>query len=252
MATPCARPSIHRLALRGTIVLLVALVSASGLSRSVCASQFLDDFESDGEVSQIPAPSLHNWNIISSVDLLTESNAPLCRLSGICIDLVGTAGTRNGGVVTKQNFPLGDYVIGFFLYGSGRDQTGLMVASGGTVSRIQVIFGAKSIYANKNIGSDFDKFVILTCVVRASSSSWARARSPASARSWTTRSSYRQGTELVGRPAATCRVPSVRSARMGLGRCGACSQIHSPLQREQIPGSVPFGALLAGSDRSRY
>ena len=106
MATPCARPSIHRLALRGTIVLVVALVSASGLSRSVCASQFLDDFESDGEVSQIPAPSLHNWNIISSVDLLTESNAPLCRLSGSCIDLVGTAGTRNGGVVTKRIFPL--------------------------------------------------------------------------------------------------------------------------------------------------
>ena len=55
------------------------------------ATQFLDDFEGDGEVTQIPVSSLRNWNIITSVDLLTESNAPLCRLSGSCIDLVARA-----------------------------------------------------------------------------------------------------------------------------------------------------------------
>jgi hypothetical protein len=161
MATPRARRTSQRLARCGMIAVVVAFASASALPRLAWASQFLDDFEGDGEVSQTPASSLRNWNIITSVDLLTESNAPLCRLSGSCIDLVGTQGTRTGGVETKQSFPLRDYVIGFFLYGSGRNQFGSVIGSGGTVSRIQVSFGANSIYANNNIASDFQKFVVL-------------------------------------------------------------------------------------------
>ncbi|MFZ1429574.1 MAG: hypothetical protein WAS21_22735 [Geminicoccaceae bacterium] len=160
-AMPRACHASQRWVWRSMIALVVALVSASGLSRPASATQFLDDFEGDGEVTRIPAPSLRNWSIITSVDLLTESNAPLCRLTGSCIDLVGTAGARTGGVVSKQSFPLGDHVIGFFLYGSGRDRTGAAVPSGGTVSRIQVSFGARSIYANNNIASDFRKFVVL-------------------------------------------------------------------------------------------
>ena len=161
MTFPTARGRGARLALRGMIALVLGLLSAAALPRPARATQFLDDFEGDGEVTQIPASSLRNWNIITSVDLLTESNAPLCRLSGSCIDLVGTGGSRTGGVVTKQSFPVGDHVIGFFLYGSGRDRTGAAVASGGTVSRIQVSLGARSIYANNNIASDFQKFVVL-------------------------------------------------------------------------------------------
>ena len=150
-----------RWARRDAIALVVALASTSGLPSAAHATQFLDDFEGDDEVSQIPASSLRNWNIITSVDLLTESNAPLCRLSGSCIDLVGTGGATAGGIVTKETWPIGDYVVGFFLYGSGRDQTGAAVASGGTVSRIHVKFGALSIYANNHIASDFQKFVVL-------------------------------------------------------------------------------------------
>ena len=150
-----------RWARRDAIALVVALASTSGLPSAAHATQFLDDFEGDDEVSQIPASSLRNWNIITSVDLLTESNAPLCRLSGSCLDLVGTGGSRTGGVVTKQSFPVGDHVIGFFLYGSGRDRNGAAVAAGGTVSRIQVSLGARSIYANNNIASDFQRFVVL-------------------------------------------------------------------------------------------
>lgn len=160
-AAPRACDAAQRWARRGMLALAVASVSAAGLSRPASATQFLDDFEGDGEVTRIPAPTLRHWNVITSVDLLTESNAPLCRLSGSCIDLVGTGGSRTGGVVTKQSFPVGDHVIGFFLYGSGRDRTGAAVPSGGTVSRIQVSLGARSIYANNNIASDFQKFVVL-------------------------------------------------------------------------------------------
>ena len=51
-------------------------------------------------------------------------------------------------------------MVGFFLYGSGRNRTGA-VPSGGTVSRLQVSFGSRSIYANNHIASDFAKFVVL-------------------------------------------------------------------------------------------
>ena len=126
------------------------------------APRFLDDFEGHGEVSQVPATALRNWDIITSVDLQTEGyDPPLCHASGSCIDLVGTADASSGGIVTKQSHRLRDYIIGFYLYGSGRDQTGAATSSGGTVSRLQVSLGGRSIYANNNIASDFVKFIVL-------------------------------------------------------------------------------------------
>ena len=145
--------------LRGVVV-AGALIAA--LPPPAHASQFLDDFEGDGEVSQVPATSLRNWDIITSVDLIGEEvQPPFCHLSGSCIDLVGTAGAKTGGIITKRSWPVGDYQVGFFLYGSGRNSTGGGVASGGTVSRIQVSFGGRSIYANNNIPSNFDKFIVV-------------------------------------------------------------------------------------------
>lgn len=141
---------------------LAAWILMAALSPPAHATQFLDDFEGDGEVSQIPATALRNWDIITSVDLYATSEPPhLCHRSGSCIDLVGTAGAKTGGIISKQTWPLGDYVVGFFLYGSGRDPTGAGVAAGGTVSRLQVSLGGRSIYANNHIASDFDRFVVL-------------------------------------------------------------------------------------------
>ena len=141
---------------------LAIWILIAAFSPPVHATQFLDDFEGDGEVSRIPATSLRNWDIITSVDLYATSEPPhLCHRSGSCIDLVGTAGARTGGIISKQTWPLGDYVVGFFLYGSGRDPTGAGVAAGGTVSRLQVSFGGRSIYANNHIASDFNRFVVL-------------------------------------------------------------------------------------------
>jgi hypothetical protein len=142
--------------------LLAACASMLIPSSPAHASQFLDDFEGDGEVSQVPAMSLRNWDIITSVDLIgEEAQPPFCHLSGSCVDLVGTAGAKTGGIITKRSWPVGDYQVGFFLYGSGRNATGGGVASGGTVSRIQVSFGGRSIYANNNIPSKFDKFIVV-------------------------------------------------------------------------------------------
>lgn len=143
-------------------LLAAALLAVTGLMRPAQATQFLDDFEGDGEVSQIPAISLHHWNIISSVDLKTESYPqPLCHDTGSCIDLVGTVGATTGGLISKRSYPLNNYTIGFFLYGSGRDRAGAAVGTGGTVSRLQVSFGGSSIYVNKAIGSDFAKFIVV-------------------------------------------------------------------------------------------
>ena len=143
-------------------LLAAALLSVAAFTRPAQATQFLDDFEGDGEVSQVPATSLHNWNIITSVDLQTESYPqPLCHDTGSCIDLVGTVGATTGGLISKRSYPLNNYMIGFFLYGSGRDRAGSAVSSGGTVSRLQVSFGGSSIYVNKAIGSDFAKFVVV-------------------------------------------------------------------------------------------
>ena len=152
----------------GAVATATMLMAASGAVGAAHATQFLDDFEGDGEVSQIPATApLRNWAIITSVDLNTESNAPsFCHDSGSCIDLVGTAGAPSGGILGKRSWPLADYLVGFFLYGSGRSPNGSAVSSGGTSSRIQVSFGGKSIYANNNIASNFAKFIVLR--VRAS------------------------------------------------------------------------------------
>lgn len=154
--------SEYRLVLQGAVVLVAIFASLTGFPRYAFATQFLDDFEGNGEVSQLPAAALHNWNIITSVDLNTETLVPnFCHQSGTCIDLVGTAGAQTGGITSKQTWPVGDYIIGFYLYGSGRNAVGGAVASGGTVSRIQVSFGSKSIYANSHIASDLQKFVVL-------------------------------------------------------------------------------------------
>jgi hypothetical protein len=161
-ATPRARRSGHRLARRGAIALATALASGSVLPAPAHATRFLDDFEGDGETSQVPALSLRNWDIITSVDLMTESSVPpFCHLSGSCIDLVGSVGANTGGIVTKESWPLGDYLVGFFLYGSGRDGAGGAVPSGGTVSRIRVHFGPQLIYAKNDIPSDFERFVVV-------------------------------------------------------------------------------------------
>ena len=136
-------------------LVFMALTSAAN------ASDFMDDFEGDGEVSQIPASSLRNWEIVDSIDLQTE-NLFLCHSSGTCIDLVGTIGAKTGGIISKKTYPFGTYEIGFFLYGSGRDGSGKnVVGSGGIVSRIQVNLGSKSIYAHKNLPSNFEKFVVV-------------------------------------------------------------------------------------------
>ena len=145
--------------------LLVAVAGAAimlAASGSTASANFLEDFEGDGEVSQIPAPSLRNWDIIESVDLKSDDNpAQLCHSSGACIDLVGTSGSDRGGIISKEIFETADFTVGFFLYGSGRDETGALVSSGGTVSRVQVSLGNVSIYARNNIPSDFQKFVVV-------------------------------------------------------------------------------------------
>jgi hypothetical protein len=143
------------------VALAATLVTGSG-SFATAGATTLDDFEGDGEVSQTPAAALRNWDIITSVDLQTESYIqPLCHASGNCIDLVGSVGDNTGGIISKLSYPLHDYVVGFFLYGSGRDQTGAVVSSGGTTSRLQVSLGGTSIYANNHIASDFVQFVVL-------------------------------------------------------------------------------------------
>ena len=206
------------------IALVLGLLSAAALPRPASATQFLDDFEGDGEVTQIPASSLRNWNIITSVDLLTEGNAPLCRLSGSCIDLVGTGGSRTGGVVSKQSFPLGDHVVGFFLYGSGRDQTGAAVASGGTVSRIQVSLGAKSIYANNNIPSDFQKFVVLH--VHGSGKLKFLSTGEVAA--------HRPGLGQCARPASGALTRQPKGARQKIGGMTRVVQRRDPIARAQV------------------
>jgi hypothetical protein len=145
-----------------------SLVAAAGAaiilaaSGSAARANFLEDFEGEGEVSQIPAPSLRNWDIIESVDLKSEDNsAQLCHSSGACVDLVGTSGSVRGGITSKEIFETSNYIVGFFLYGSGRDDTGALVASGGTVSRVQVSLGNVSIFAHNNVPSDFQRFVVV-------------------------------------------------------------------------------------------
>ena len=137
--------------------LLVAVASAAimlAASGSTASANFLEDFEGDGEVNKLNASLLH-WNIIESVDLIA------CHSSGACIDLVGTTGSVRGGIISKESFTTANYLVGFFLYGSGRSGTGEAVESGGTVSRVQVSLGSQSIFARNNISSNFQQFVVL-------------------------------------------------------------------------------------------
>ena len=138
--------------------LLVAVASAAimlAASGSTASANFLEDFEGDGEASKLNA-SLRHWNTIESVDLVH-----VCHSSGACIDLVGTTGSVRGGIISKESFTTANYLVGFFLYGSGRSGTGEAVASGGTVSRVQVSLGSQSIFARNNISSNFQQFVVL-------------------------------------------------------------------------------------------
>ena len=138
--------------------LLVAVASAAimlAASGSTASANFLEDFEGDGEASKFNA-SLRHWNTIESVDLVHA-----CHSSGACIDLVGTTGSVRGGIISKESFTTANYLVGFFLYGSGRSGTGEAVASGGTVSRVQVSLGSQSIFARNNISSNFQQFVVL-------------------------------------------------------------------------------------------
>ena len=122
----------------------------------------LDDFEGDQEVNRYPIRALRNWTIIDSVDLKTERTMPpLCRDTGTCIDLIGTTDQTSGGLVSKTSFPAGTYLLGFMLYGSGRDPTGATIAGDGVGGQIQVSLGARSVYANTAIPSDFAQFVML-------------------------------------------------------------------------------------------
>jgi hypothetical protein len=123
---------------------------------------FMDDFEGENESSRYPVRFLRHWTIIDSVDLKTERRVPpLCRDTGTCIDLVGTAGLTTGGILSKTSFPPGAYLIGFMLYGSGRDPAGNEIATGGVVGRLQVSLGERSIFANNNIASDHEGFVLM-------------------------------------------------------------------------------------------
>ncbi len=138
------------------------LLAAAGAAVTVRADPFLDDFEGEREYTRYPVKSLRNWTIIDSVDLTIErSSPPLCRHTGTCIDLVGTSGATTGGLLSKTSLPAGTYLIGFQLYGSGRTATGDAAAADGVATRIQVSFGARSIYANNAIPSDFSDFVLL-------------------------------------------------------------------------------------------
>jgi hypothetical protein len=138
------------------------LVTASAAVISAHAAPFLDGFEGEREYNRYPVRTLHNWTIIDSVDLKTErSMPPLCHDTGTCIDLVGTTGLTSGGLVSKTSFSAGTYLIDFLLYGSGRDAAGEGIGADGVTSQIQVSFGARSIYANNDIASDFSDFVLL-------------------------------------------------------------------------------------------
>jgi hypothetical protein len=138
------------------------LVWSSGLPLSANADTFLDDFEGENESSRYPVRHLRHWTIIDSVDLKTERLVPpICHSTGTCIDLVGTTGLTTGGIMSRTSYPLDTYIIGFNIYGSGRDATGSESAGEGVVSRIQVSFGDRSIYANNNIASNFERSIVL-------------------------------------------------------------------------------------------
>jgi hypothetical protein len=143
----------------GAAALLLFAPAAGAVAQT---APFLDDFEGEREYNRYPVRTLRHWTIVDSVDLKTERGMPpLCRDTGTCIDLVGTSGLTTGGLTSKASFAAGTYLIGFRLYGSGRDAAGEGAESGGVTGRIQVNLGARTIYARNDIPSDFSDFVVL-------------------------------------------------------------------------------------------
>jgi hypothetical protein len=132
------------LAVVGTTIIGCVTIGAATPAR---ATGFLDDFE--GDTPGVPVAALRNWNIIQSVDLLTDRPS-LCRNTSTCLDLVGTSGVNTGGIVTKQSFAPRTYTVAFQLYGSNRE---------GTIDKVSAYFGDRLIYANNRIPSDFTRFI---------------------------------------------------------------------------------------------
>ena len=150
------------MALVGIVGTTMLLHSSPGAISPAAADQLVEDFEGENESSRYPVRFLRNWAIIDSVDLKTERRDPnLCRDTGTCIDLIGTANLTTGGIVSKVSYPQGTYLIGFTLYGSGRDPDGNDIVTGGISGRLQVSFGSRSIYANNNIASEFAQLILM-------------------------------------------------------------------------------------------
>jgi hypothetical protein len=148
--------------LAGIVGTTILLLLSQGTTAPAAAEQFVEDFEGENESSRYPVRFLRNWAIIDSVDLKTERRDPdLCRDTGTCIDLIGTADLTTGGIQSKASYPQGTYLIGFMLYGSGRDAQGDDIATGGVAGRLQVSFGSRSIYANNNIASDLAQLILM-------------------------------------------------------------------------------------------
>ena len=162
-----SRQPHHRTRRSGTVSgLLAAALTLAALAAPAQATgptfMLLDDFEGDQEINRYPIRALRNWTIIDSVDLKTERTMPpLCGSTGTCIDLIGTTDQTSGGLLSKTSYPVGTYLLGFMLYGSGRDITGATTPGDGIGGQIQVSFGARSVYANNDIPSDFAQFVVL-------------------------------------------------------------------------------------------
>lgn len=161
-AAPDPTPRRLWLGLAGTIGTTMLLLSSPNAISPAAADQFVEDFEGENESSRYPVRFLRNWSIIDSVDLKTERRDPeLCRDSGTCIDLIGTANLTTGGILSKVSYRQGTYLIGFMLYGSGRDTDGNDIATGGVSGRLQVSFGSRSIYANNSIASEFAELILM-------------------------------------------------------------------------------------------
>jgi hypothetical protein len=157
-------PTPHRLwvALAGIVGTALLLHSSPGTIPPAAADQLVEDFEGENESSRYPVRFLRNWAIIDSVDLKTERRDPnLCRDTGTCIDLIGTANLTTGSILSKVSYPQGTYLIGFMLYRSGRDADGNAIATGGASGRLPVSFSSRSIYANNNITSQFAELILM-------------------------------------------------------------------------------------------
>jgi hypothetical protein len=158
----CRRQSADLVRLARSLGAAALLLLAPAAGAVAQTAPFLDDFEGEREYNRYPLRTLRHWTIVDSVDLKTERSMPsICRDTGTCIDLVGTSGLTTGGITSKSSFAVGTYLIGFRLYGSGRNEAGEAAETGGVAGRIQVNLGARSIYARNDIPSDFSDFVVL-------------------------------------------------------------------------------------------